>query len=85
MMLERHFLLSDTEFLTKFEAATLDLALFSHEAHLRLAWLYIKIYGIEKAVDKTCAQLQHFTKVLGAEDKFNTTLTVAAVKGCASF
>jgi hypothetical protein len=44
-MKELHFSLTDIEFENQFENGTLKPELFSHEAHVRLAWIHIKKYG----------------------------------------
>lgn len=78
--MEKHYLLNDSEFETQFENASMDPVLFSHEAHLRLAWLYIRNYGLETAIEKVCSQIKQFDKTHGDGTKFNTTVTVASVK-----
>lgn len=75
-----HSQLSDKEFEALFEKGDLPPSLFSHEAHLRLAWLYIKKYGQEKAAEKTCEEIKQFDRLHGKGDKFNTTVSVAAIK-----
>ena len=76
--MEAHFKLNDAEFLTHFESCSLDPSVFSHEAHLRLAWLQISKHGIDKAVSNIQKQLQKYVAHIGAEDKYHVTLTVAA-------
>jgi len=78
--MENHYQLNDEQFLLALEAATLNPKLFSHEAHLRLAYLLIYNNGIDKAIDICCSQIQNYANSLGAKDKFNKTVTVAAVK-----
>jgi hypothetical protein len=80
MELTGHYLLNDGEFEQKLISGTLDPALFSHEAHLRLAYIHIKKYGLEQAIENICSQITNYVRYLGAEDKYNQTLTVAAVK-----
>ncbi|GJM36429.1 MAG: hypothetical protein DHS20C18_54300 [Saprospiraceae bacterium] len=80
-----HYQLTNAEFEQRFEAATLDPSLFSHEAHLRLAWIHVTQYGVEQAEENICTQILNFVKHLGAEDKFNKTLTIAAVKAVHHF
>lgn len=75
-----HSQLNDTEFVESFEKGSLNPKLFDHEAHLRLAWIYIRDFGEQKAVEKTCAGIKHFDVIYGKGDKFHTTITVAAVK-----
>jgi hypothetical protein len=76
---------SDDLFEQQFKDCTLDAATFNHEAHLRLAWIHIKKYGEEAAIKNICAQLIAFTQSLGAEDKYNKTLTIAAIKAVNHF
>lgn len=83
--LTTHFQLTDTEFEDCFENGTLPPNLFSHEAHLRLAWVYLKKYGEQTAVDKVCAAIERFDLLRGKGDKFHVTITVAAVKAVNHF
>jgi len=78
--MEIHFELTDTEFEEKFENCSLDSKVFTHEAHLRLAWIHIKNYGIDKAIDNVRNQIQKYVELLGASDKYNETLTIAGVR-----
>lgn len=78
--MEAHFQLSDEDFEQQFIDCTLDAELFSHEAHLRLAWININKYGITQAEKNIQQQLKNFVTYVGAKDKYNTTLTVAATK-----
>ena len=80
-----HFDLSDTEFLQQFIGCEFKPADFSHEAHLRLAWINISQYGIEKAETNIQNQLQNFVESVGAKNKYNKTLTVAAIKAVYHF
>jgi hypothetical protein len=80
-----HFDLTDTEFGQQFQTCTLDPTLFNHEAHLRLAWIHVKQYGVEQAIENICTQLIAYTKHLGASDKFNKTLTIAATRAVYHF
>ncbi|WP_207211115.1 hypothetical protein [Flagellimonas olearia] len=80
-----HSQLSDEEFVEAFEKASLHPKLFNHEAHIRLAWVYLQKYGEEKAVEKTCAGIAHFDAIYGNGDKFHATITVAAVKAVHHF
>lgn len=76
---EKHYRISDIEFENQFEEGVLDEALFTHEAHLRLAWIHITKYGITKAVNNIRFQIRNYTKILGEEDIYNETLTVASL------
>lgn len=78
--MEPHFNLTDHTFEEMFFDASLEPSLFTHEAHLRLAWIHISKYGEEKAIQNITTQIQNYVRQLGVEDKYNETLTVAAIK-----
>jgi len=80
-----HFQLTDKEFELQFLNCTLEPSLFNHEAHIRLAWVHISNYGIDQAILNIDEQLIKFVASLGAEDKYNKTVTVAAVKAVHHF
>lgn len=83
--MEAHYSLSDAQFIAQLESCSLDPTLFTHEAHLRLAWINIKSHGIEKAVELTQHQIVSYVQHLGANDKYNATLTVAATRAVYHF
>ena len=83
--MEKHFELSDSEFERQFVNCELNPEIFSNEAHLRLAWINIKKYGIKKAETNIQGQLQDYVKWVGAENKYNKTLTLAAIKAVYHF
>lgn len=92
--MEQHYTLTDAEFEWQFASAKLDPAVFSHEAHLRLAWIHLNQYGLERAIEHITEQLRNYTKVVGAADKYNETVTIAAIhavnhfkmrSGCSDF
>jgi hypothetical protein len=78
--MKHHFDLTDDEFEDQFRQLTLDPTLFTHEAHLRLAWMHIKRYGVEDAIENICSQIKQFDVTHGDGTKFHITMTVAAVK-----
>jgi hypothetical protein len=75
-----HSDLSDSKFEEQFQNMTMDPALFTHKAHLRLAWIHLNKYGEEKAIENICNQIQKFDRRHGDGTKYHTTMTVAAVK-----
>ena len=85
MAIKNHLQLSDKQFKTAFQNCQLAPKLFNHEAHLRLAWLLLKEYGLEKGMNVIQTQILAFVDNLGATDKYNKTLTVAAVKAVHHF
>jgi len=83
--METHFELSDTKFENQFSTCSLDSKIFTHEAHLRLAWIHIHKYGVDIAIENITTQLQNFVEALGAKDKFNMTLTISAIRAVYHF
>jgi len=83
--METHLNLSDNQFEQQFQSCTLDPALFSHEAHLRLAWIHINKYGEEQAIINVCEQIRRFAENAGAHNKYNETVTIAAIKAVHHF
>ena len=80
-----HLDLDDASFENQFRNLALSPNLFTHEAHLRLAWIHLEKYGEKQAIENVCSQILNFTSVLGQEDKFNRTLTIAGVKAVHHF
>ena len=78
-MTEKHLLLSNQQFEEKFENSTLSPVLFTHEAHLRLAYIHITKYGLKKAIDNLCKQIAFFDQKFDEGKKFNKTVTIASV------
>lgn len=83
--MEAHHNISDNNFEYQFANCQLDPSLFSHEAHLRLAWIHIKKYGVDQAEENIQSQLKKFVAHVGATDKYHTTLTIVAVRAVDHF
>ncbi len=83
--MEAHNKLPDYQLEVQFEQGTLPSKLFTHEAHLRLAWIHITKYGITKAILNLCTQIKDYARLLGHEEKYNQTLTVASIKAVNHF
>lgn len=83
--IKSHRELTDLEFEKQFSEASLPALLFTHEAHIRLAWIHIKKYGLPEAESNVSTQLKKYVKTLGAEDKYHETLTIAGVKAVNHF
>ena len=83
--MEKHLEYSDFEFEQKFIECELDPSDFPHVAHLRLAWININKYGIEQAEKNIQKQLLNYVEFVGAKDKYNMTLTLAATKAVYHF
>jgi hypothetical protein len=83
--MEPHLLLSDEDFAAQFAQCKLDPELFSHEAHLRLAWIHIRQKGLAQALELVPLQIQRYVDHLGAAEKYDHPLTIAAIKMVAHF
>ena len=83
--MKSHNDLSDSEFEHQFATCTLNPDLFSHEAHLRLAWIHISTYGVDNAEYNIQKQLKIFVSFLGATDKYHHTVTIVAVRAVNHF
>jgi hypothetical protein len=71
--------LTDNEFERQFADCTLDPGTFTHTSHIRLAWIHVRKYGIEQAIENLNTQIARYDGVHGDGTKFHKTLTVAAV------
>lgn len=83
--MESHYELNDEQFEILFQSANLPPALFTHEAHLRLAWVHIQKYGCTAAIENITSQIRAYADAIGAAGKYNHTLTIAAVKAVDHF
>lgn len=79
-LLLNHFQLTDDEYEEQFRNCTFKPRLFSHEAHLRLAWIHITKYGLEQAEINLCEDIYRFANHVNYSDKFNKTITIASAK-----
>lgn len=66
--------MNDSEFLKAFEAGTLPH--FPHQAHLRMAWLYLRQNTWEEAQARIREGIRHFAEVHGADRKYHETITL---------
>ena len=83
--MEPHFNLSDDDFLQQFREGTLSSNLFTHTAHLRLAFLHLKKLTLIDAMESIKNDIKNYVKTQNAEDKYNETLTIAAIKAIHHF
>jgi len=69
--------LTDNQLLERIESCTLDPTDFTHETMLRLTWILINKYGLDKAIIKNNEIKENFFITVFRNDKFNITLTKA--------
>src|SRR5688500_14849507 len=68
--------MTDDELVQAFEAATLPPDLFSHAAHVRVAWWYLRRYSLPEGLLRFTAALRGFAAANGAPDRYHETVTV---------
>ena len=68
--------MDDQAFLKAFEDGTLAPNEFTHEAHIRMAWLYLRAYGWDEGITHIRDGIQQFAKRVGASTKYHETITV---------
>ena len=82
---EPHFRLSDEAFALQSAEGTLKPGLFSHVAHLRLAYIHLQRHGLEQAIANMNTQILAFAIQQNVPDNVNRTVTTAAVYTMHSF
>ena len=67
----------ETSFVAGFRDGTLGTDQFHHRDHVRMAWLYVREFGLEAAVTRFTADLRAFAAAKGAPGLYHATITVA--------
>jgi len=67
--------MKDSELRAAFEDGSLDPDLFDHRNHLRLGWLYLQDCSPALAIDNFTRGLRRYTRSVGAQMKYNETIT----------
>ena len=78
--MEKHWRYSDEAYEEKFKTEKFPPLYFSHEAHLRLAYIHLKKYGLDQSIENMCTQIYDFAIKYGATMKFNATVTYASLQ-----
>lgn len=78
--MEKHWRFSDEVYEEKFRDGKFPPLYFSHEAHLRLAYIHLEKYGLEQSIENMCTQIYNFAIKYGATMKFNATVTYASLQ-----
>jgi hypothetical protein len=66
--------MNDQMFLSAFENGILHD--FPHRAHIRMAWLYLRAYGLELGTQRIREGIQRLARQHGATQKYHETITV---------
>lgn len=67
--------MQDIDFLSAFEDCTLPKELFNHRGHLRIAWLYLRQYHLNEAIQKTSEGILRYATSLGVAHIYDEALT----------
>ena len=78
--MEKHWRFSDAIYEQKFREGKFPPLYFSHEAHLRLAYIHLEKYGLRQSIENMCTQIYDFAIKYGATMKFNATVTYASLQ-----
>jgi hypothetical protein len=69
--------MSDEEFLQALENCTLPQGLFTHPAHVRAGYLYLKKFSFAEALGRMRRSICDYANHLGKSDQYHETVTVA--------
>ncbi len=72
--------MSDDEFLSAFLDCSISPSGFDHLGHVRVAWLLLRRYPLDEAVERTCQGIARLAAHLGVPAKYHRTLTEALVR-----
>jgi hypothetical protein len=69
--------MTDEEFLSALERCELPAEAFTHAAHVRAGYLYLRAGGFDAALARIRAAIRRYAAHLGKADKYHETITVA--------
>ncbi len=61
--------------IASFEAGTLDIGAFNHEAHVYVAWSYLNQYTLPTGIERFSQGLRKITAAHGVPGKYHETIT----------
>ncbi len=74
---EQTAVISDEELLARFEDGSLTSGEFHHEQHVRVAWMFVRRYGMPDALGRFSQALKRFAEAKGAVGLYHETITWA--------
>lgn len=83
--MDDHYSYTDDQLLLGLKKATLRPEMFTHVCHLRWGWLLLQKFVRDKAICRACEDLKNYTKAWGVAEKYNETVTVAAINAIDHF
>lgn len=70
--------MTDEELVAAFESGALEASAFTHAAHVRVAWWYLRTATFTDALARFSTALRGFAARHGASGKYHETITVAS-------
>ena len=67
----------ERELMARFESATLANQSFHHADHVRMAFIYVRLYPPVEALERFSSALKHFAATNGKPNLYNETITWA--------
>ena len=68
--------MTDQDFLAEFEACTLPKPLWTHEAHIRMAWLYLSCEGFDVVLPRARESIKRYNAAVGGSPTgYHETIT----------
>jgi hypothetical protein len=61
--------------LAAFESLAFEVDAFDHEAHVYVAWLYVRDFELPDAISRYCDTLRRLTSMIGIPGKYHETIT----------
>jgi hypothetical protein len=72
--------MTDDVFLGAFEECQLPKALWTHEAHVRMAWLYLQQRPLIEVIPVVRGAIQRYNNSFGNPEGYHETITVAYLR-----
>ena len=69
--------MTDVEFLDTFHDCTIPKHLWTHEAHVRMAWLKLRVKPLDEVIPDVRASISRYNRSLGNTEGYHETMTVA--------
>ena len=66
--------MSDDEFLAAFESCALPRELWTHVAHIRIAWLYLTRFAFDEAAERVCRGIRQYNESVGSRGYHETSM-----------
>jgi hypothetical protein len=72
--------MTDDDFLAAFERCRLPREAWTHAAHVRMAWLYLRSDSLDRVVPAVRERIRRYNHSLGNTEGYHETITVAFLR-----